>query len=146
MFVPDDFEPPAALDTPDFSLRPLGVEHNERDYAAWVSSIDHIRSTPGFPDGRWPREMTLEENGRDLARHAEDFRTKRGFTYTVLRDDDVIGCVYIYPLKDRAGADVRSWVRASDAALDVVLYDAVTWWLDTLWPFEHIEYAERRRP
>ena len=86
-------------------LVPLGPQHNERDYAAWSSSIDHIRATPGFPDGDWPHEMTLEENRGDLERHARDFAARTGFTYTVLDPDDgdVIGCLYIYPLGDEAG-------------------------------------------
>ena len=45
----------------------------------------------------------------------------------------------------RAGydADVRSWVRAADAGLDVVLYRAVSDWLDAAWPFERVDYAIR---
>ena len=84
MFVPDDFEPPRSLVTPDFVLEPLGPQHNESDYAAWSSSIAHIRATPGFADGSWPHEMTLEENLGDLERHARDFESRTGFTYTVL--------------------------------------------------------------
>ena len=64
---------------------------------------------------------------------------------------DVIGCVYIYPVKDhepggaegRRRASVRSWVRADRAALDPVLHDAVLAWLERDWPFESIEYAPR---
>ena len=46
-FVPDGFVPPAGLDHAAFRLRPLGPEHNASDYAAWTTSIDHIRRTPG---------------------------------------------------------------------------------------------------
>lgn len=46
-FVPDHFSPPVSLETERFVLEPLGPEHNERDYAAWTSSMDHIRATPG---------------------------------------------------------------------------------------------------
>jgi hypothetical protein len=145
-FVPDDFEPPLALDRPDFALRPLGPEHNDSDYAAWTSSMDHIRATPGFAGGSWPRPMTLEQNHGDLVRHAADFAERIGFTYTVLRSgtEIVIGCVYIYP--SRTAADdvrVRSWVRAADAELDPVLYRAVAGWLAQSWPFERIDYAAR---
>ena len=81
-------------------VRTLGPEHNEHDYDAWTSSMEHIAETPGFPDGSWPREMTRDENRADLQRHADDFRNRKGFTYTVLdpAGRDVIGCVYIYPL------------------------------------------------
>jgi hypothetical protein len=143
MFVPADFDPPTRFETEPFVLVPLGVEHNERDHDAWMSSIDHIRATPGFPDGRWPREMTLEENQRDLARHAQHFAERKGFTYTVLVGDEVVGCVYIYPSDGDADVDVRSWVRASHAELDVALYEAVKWWLADAWPFERVDYAPR---
>ena len=69
-FVPDDFEVPLELSTDRFRLEPLGPEHNERDHEAWMSSIDHIRATPGFPDGKWPTEMSAEQNLADLVRHA----------------------------------------------------------------------------
>src|ERR1700721_2700412 len=95
-FVPAGFAVPADLVTAQFRLEPLGPQHNESDYAAWTGSIEHIRATPGFPDGNWPREMPLSDNLRDLERHAQDFAERRGFTYTVLSADsgDVIGCVY----------------------------------------------------
>ena len=144
-FVPTDFDPPQALATRDFVLEPLGPQHNERDYHAWTSSIDHVRATPGFPDGSWPHEMTPEENRRDLERHQRDFTERRGFTYTVLdpADGDVIGCVYIYPLANEPGAEVSSWVRADRAALDVPLAGAVAAWLQAAWPFARVQYAGR---
>jgi hypothetical protein len=144
--VPDDFLPPNGLETPLFVLEPLGPEHNERDYAAWSTSLEHIRSTPGFATSPWPREMTLEENMEDLVEHARDFAQRTGFTYTVLDPDerDVVGCVYIYPLQGVAcGANVSSWVRASRADLDEPLWRAVSEWLERVWPFEQIEYAAR---
>lgn len=150
-FVPGSFVPPAGLDHAAFRLRPLGPEHNESDYAAWSSSIDHIRATPGFEGLSWPHPMTLDENLRDLVRHADDFSGRRGFTYTVLSgpDDDatVIGCVYIYP-SEEAGFDsqVRSWVRTADAHLDPVLYRAIARWLEEAWPFERVDYTVRPGP
>ena len=94
-FVPDDFEVPARLVTPDFVLEPLGPQHNERDYAAWTSSMEHILATPGLVEAGdehpWPHPMTLGENLDDLVGHAEDFAARRGFTYTVL-DSKRHGC------------------------------------------------------
>jgi hypothetical protein len=114
---------------------------------AWTSSIEHIRSTPGFADRDWPREdMTLEENTADLVGHDNDFAARRGFTYTVLRstDDLVVGCVYIYPARASAyDAEVRSWVRGSEAALDSVLYRLVADWIKNSWPFRRPYYAAR---
>ena len=144
-FVPPEFDPPLGLSTPEFLLEPLGPQHNERDYHAWTSSIEHVHATPGFPDGSWPHEMTAEENRRDLERHQRDFVERTGFTYTVLDpvDGDVIGCVYIYPIKDEAGAEVSSWVRADHAALDIPLAEAVAAWLESTWPFAHVRYQGR---
>jgi hypothetical protein len=148
-FVADDFAPPDGLDVGAYRLTPLGPEHNESDYAAWTSSIDHIRATPGFEGASWPHEMTIEENRRDLQRHAADFAAREGFTYTVLAPDraTVVGCVYIYPTKtpDRQ-VRVRSWVRAQDAPLDAVLAAAVSDWLRASWPFTTFEYAPRIAP
>jgi hypothetical protein len=143
-FVPDDFAVPRSFEGPGFRLEPLGPQHNERDHEAWMSSIAHIRSTPGFPDDDWPSPMSLERNLEDLTRHAADFESRRGFTYTVLDGESVIGCVYIYPTK-RPGhdAEVSSWVTAGRAELDVVLWAAVTEWLATAWPFAHPHYAAR---
>lgn len=147
-FVPPDFDVPLELSTPRFRLEPLGPQHNDADYAAWTGSIEHIRSTPGF-GGSWPPVdgMSLEANLGDLRRHADDFAARRGFTYTVLDPDDVvIGCLYIYPSrKDSAVTDVRSWVTATRAGLDVELYDAVSDWLVTRWPFGDVDYAVRSR-
>ena len=123
-YVPPDFDVPLGLETAEFVLEPLGPEHDERDYEAWTSSLDHIRATPGYPDGTWPRMMTPDENRADLERHAEDFRARKGFTYTVLdpADRDVIGCVYVYPLREGdQDAEVLSWVRESHAHLDPAL-------------------------
>ena len=75
-FVPPDFDVPLGLETSEFVLEPLGPEHNELDYDAWTSSMEHIAATPGYPDGSWPREMTRDENRADLQRHADDFRTQ----------------------------------------------------------------------
>ena len=155
-FVPDDFEVPRSLAGGGFRLEPLGPEHNEDDYRAWTSSISHIRATPGFQGRSWPvPDMTLAENLGDLERHAADFAGRSGFTYTVRAtgSDEVIGCVYIYPdtsvasdasdASDASVADVRSWVSADHAALDVVLYQAVSEWLRSAWPFTTVTYAPR---
>lgn len=146
-FVPIDFVAPTSLVTDLFRLEPLGPEHNEADRAAWMSSIGHIRSTPGYPDGKWPPldGMTLEENECDLRRHANDFKRGAGYTFTVLDPtDDVIGCVYLYP---STSADwdvtVQSWVRADRSSLDLPLADAVEYWLASHWPWERVNRCGR---
>ena len=142
-FVPVGFVPPAGLVTESFRLEPLGPEHNERDHAAWSSSIEHIHATPGWeadPDDPWPFPMSASRNLADLEMHARHSRDRKGFTYTVLdpATDDVIGCVYIYPGR------VQSWVRASHAELDLALWQAVSDWLASgAWPLGEFDYAPR---
>lgn len=147
-FVPGDFDPPTALRGEGFRLEPLGPQHNEADLAAWTSSIEHIRATPGYPDGSWPppEGMTPERNLADLTRHAADFAARKGFTFTVLdpADDDVIGCVYLYPSpSDEHDVVVQSWVRADRAELDGPLADAVVEWIARAWPWERVDRCGR---
>lgn len=140
-FVPANFVPPIGLDGQGFQLEPLGPQHNLSDHQAWSSSIPHILATPGFSD--WPplQGMSLDANLGDLEEHARDFTNRTGFTYTVLEGSKVIGCVYIYPSKqDPAITIVKSWVTADRAYLDTPLYEAVSSWLKTSWPFEHVLY------
>ena len=142
--VPDSFVVPAHFEGDGFHLEPLGPQHNERDHEAWMSSIDHIRSTPGLADWDWPTPMSLQQNLGDLEGHARDFRERTGFTYSILDADEVIGCVYIYPPRvEGADASVRSWVRASRAEMDARVWRSLSAWLTTAWPFERLDYAAR---
>ena len=142
-FVPPGFSVPEGLTTERFRLQPLDPQHNDADFEAWTSSVEHIRGTRGYEGRRWPQEMTLEENRRDLERHAEDFAARTGFTYTALDPStgETIGCVYIYPADDHEhDARVFSWVRASRADLDEPLRETVREWLARDWPFQRVEY------
>ena len=144
-FVPDDFVVPLEFVGPGFRLEPLGPKHNERDYEAWTSSIEHIRSTPGFPDpdDDWPYPMSVEDNMSDMVMHARHFQERRGFTYSILDGDDVIGCVYIYPTRDPDHqAEVSSWVTASRADLDRLVWETLSEWMES-WPFDSYRYDTR---
>ncbi|MGW3690119.1 GNAT family N-acetyltransferase [Streptomyces sp. NPDC005125] len=143
--VPHNFPVPLELQAPGFRLEPIRPEHNARDYAAWTSSIEHIRATPGFATDTW-FDMTLDQNLADLTLHADHFARRIAFTYTVLEEstDDIIGCVYVFPASHTGyDADVSSWVRADRAALDGPVYESVRDWLAACWPFRHIAYAPR---
>ncbi|MFN6118019.1 MAG: N-acetyltransferase [Actinomycetes bacterium] len=146
-------EPPAAA---HLRLEPLHPRHNERDHAAWMSSIDHITATPGFGDGtwgddRWPFEMDAAANLGDLEMHWREFERGEAYAYSVLDpgSDDVIGCVYVDPdVTDRVDdgvprAMVRSWVRATHADLDAELVEVVDTWLATAWPFAEVRWPGR---
>lgn len=142
-FIPDEFEPPVTFEGPGFRLEPLGPEHNDRDYEAWTSSMEHIRATPG-EWGEWPHPMTLAENMDDMEMHAREFTDREAFTYSILDGEDVIGCLYIYP-DQKGGADayVSSWVRESRSEMDTVVWRSVRQWLESEWPFARFRYASR---
>lgn len=131
--------PPAPPPTTDWArLEPLGPQHNVSDHAAWMSSIDHIRSTPGFGPGEWgedswPFPMDLAANEADLRQHRVEFDAGEAFAYTVLdpRTRQVMGCVYVDPDPQADGGwMVRSWVTAERADLDGPLAVFVGAWLD----------------
>jgi hypothetical protein len=145
-FVPLAFEVPSTYVWSEFHLEPLGAQHNDRDHAAWMSSVGHIRRTPGFSEQEepgWPVPMTLERNLEDLVRHARDFEERRGFTYSILEGDEVVGCIYIYPPTHHPGHDasISSWVRESRAELDASIRESLSAWIDEAWPFSSPYYA-----
>jgi hypothetical protein len=155
--VPDGFVAPPPIRTDQFRLELLGPQHHESDYAAWTSSIDFIRSLPGWATSHWPYPMSKAENLRDCESHLVRSRAGSDFAYTVLRPahdpdpdpdpdpDVVIGCVYFTPTdppRPNAVA-VRSWVTAEHADLDAPLHAAVTGWLSTDWPWTDVEYDPR---
>lgn len=145
--VPDDFTVPSGLQSELFVLEPLHTRHNAADHAAWTSSIEHIKKTPGYADRAWPDSpVPLSRNAADIATHMRDFAGRTGFTYSVLAraSGDVIGCVYLYPPR-RSGydVDVSSWVLADHAELDKPLHDVVCRWLAESWPFVKPDYAAR---
>ena len=142
--VSSGFSVPESFEGPGFRLEPLGPQHNDRDYAAWTSSVEHILATPGFDPTRWPTPMSLDENLQDLLGHATDFSRRDGFTYSILDEDDVIGCLYIYPSKTSGNdALVRSWVRESRADMDSVVLKSISQWLAEEGPFENAVYESR---
>jgi hypothetical protein len=144
-FVPVDFAVPVGFAWDRFHLEPLGPQHNERDHVAWMSSIDHIRSTPGFrveEERNWPVPMSLESNLEDLVRHERDFEQRTGFTYSILEGDEVIGCIYIYPdRRPEYDAGISSWVTASHAEFDAPIRQSLATWITEDWPFTNPHYA-----
>ena len=142
-------DPPVPLSTTWFRLESLAPVHNERDYEAWMSSIEHIHATAGFAladwgGDDWPTPMTLDQNLADLEQHRREFVAGEAFAYSVLEGDEVIGCVYIDPDRtDAADAVVRSWVRASRAERDQDLADEIDQWLRDAWPLRSRRWPGR---
>ena len=65
--VPADFAVPNGLATELFVLEPLDLKHNESDYAAWTSSVEHIKGTPGFGGRTWlDLDLSLADNAADI--------------------------------------------------------------------------------
>ena len=144
------FVVPDLLVAEGFRLELLGPQHNEADHAAWMSSIEHIRATPGFDRG-WPPAagMTLAENLADMNSHAERSHRRIDFAYSVLdpATGEVIGCVYFKPSRTAEGqVDALSWVHATRAELDGPLTDVVRAWLSEAWPFEVVHYRSGEFP
>lgn len=143
---------PEPLAGQEFHLEPLHPRHNIADHAAWMASIDHIHRSPGFapghrapvdgnpvvgnPPDEWPQPMTAAANLVDLEMHHGEFQRGEAFAYSVIAtgSGDVIGCVYLDP--DPSGVavgELRSWVRADHAHLDVTVADAVSSWVREVW-------------
>jgi RimJ/RimL family protein N-acetyltransferase len=155
--------PAEPLSTERFRLAPLGPEHNESDFDAWMSSIDHIRATPGFIPGAalavgWPTPMTSEENLSDLVNHADEFTRGVAYAFTILdpHTGNVIGCTYIDPDESRPDrstevetppttrcATVTCWVRASHAELDEPVAAALKHWLASSWNLAQFTFPGR---
>ena len=110
-----------------------------------MTSIEHIRASPGMAGREWPATMTLDENLRDMEMHAREFVERRSFTYSILDDDAVIGCVYIYPGIVAHAANVRSWVRESRSHMDATVWKLLSDWLAADWPFHTVAYAARAK-
>ena len=146
--MPQDFNVPEVLQTDKFRLRMLSVSDVEKDYEAVMTSIDHLRGVFG-ENSKWPtKDLTLEQDLRDLQWHQNEFHNRSSFTYTVMNLDETIclGCVYIYPSKSPDfEADVYMWVRKSeyDRGLDPILFKTVKNWITDQWPFTKVRYPGR---
>ena len=148
--VPADFAVPAGLTCDGLRLELLGPQHNEADHAAWTSSVEHIRATPGWARRDWPTApMSLAENLADLVSHQDRSARRVDFAYTVIEEasGEIVGCVYIKPARDaQFPVEALSWVRADRAELDRPLTEAVGRWLRTAWPFDAVGYRLGDRP
>lgn len=147
----EEFVAPTRFMSDGFMLRKITAADAELDYAAIMSSIDHLKATPTPPRcGDWPPEdLTLDHDRRDLAKHEEEFDQGFGYTYTALNKacDKCLGCVYIYPT-DYLGfdAEVYLWVTKEeyDKGAEDVLKNLVKDWLKSDWPFKHVIFPCRK--
>lgn len=145
-FVPANFQVPASLVTPEFTLKMLSVDHVVMDYDAVMTSVAHLKNV--WPGGTWPEGLTLKQNLIDLGWHEKDFQLRQSFAYTVLDPDGskVTGCVYINPSRKHGhDAVVYLWVRQSELAsgMEGRLYAEVRSWLKDVWPFKSPAFPGR---
>lgn len=139
--LPED--PGSPPPTDDFEFAVLGPEHNEAEWAAWTSSIDHIRDSPGWKRSSWPDTPdTLEDNRVELARHRVRHEAGVEFAWAVTdpATGEYLGSVEVRPGNGRLEA--RAWVRADRAALERPLRRHLIAWFAT-WP-KRVRLATRR--
>ena len=147
-FVPGDFDVPTLVETPEFKIVPLGPDLARIDYAAYMSSIEHLQKT-FTRSADWPHEdITDSDAMRDMEAEQSRFRARKSFAYAVVTPDGLRerGCVYIYPGSvEPYDAEVRMWVTKEelDAGFDAKLYEWVVNWVRTDWPFANVAYPGR---
>lgn len=147
-FIPEDFEPPVLVETAEFKIVPLGPELVDVDFAAYMSSIEHLQQTFTRSTG-WPHEDISDEDAmQDMLNEEERFNNRESFAYAVLTLDGTRerGCIYVRPSsKPDYDAEVSLWVTKAeyDAGFDAELYGWTTEWVEENWPFTEVAYPGR---
>jgi hypothetical protein len=146
--VPADFNPPARVETGQFTLVPLGPDLVKIDFDAYMSSIEHLQKT-FTRSAEWPHSGISDADAmRDMETEQARFRNRESFAYAVLTKDGrrERGSVYVSP-SPVPGYDamVRLWVTKAeyDAGFDAELFAWVTTWMQSDWPFAKIAYPGR---
>ena len=120
------------------------------DHAAWTSSIEHIAATPGFAGRDWPPEggHVARAQPRGPRRPRARLRGPHAASPTPSSrpaSDEVIGCVYIYPLRGArrcARRSARGCAPTSPSSTPSSP-ERSSRWLAERWPFTRVEYAPR---
>ena len=147
-FIPEEFEPPVLVETTDFDLVPLGPDLVDLDFAAYMSSIEHLQKTFTRSEN-WPHEnISAEDAMQDMLNEQSRFNQRKSFAYGVLSKDGKreMGCVYIKPSKKPGyDAQVTLWVTKADfdAGFDAELFEWTQQWVEDNWPFDAVVYPGR---
>jgi hypothetical protein len=146
-FVPTDFEVPTRIEGEGFVLVPLGPDLAQIDYAAYMSSIEHLQATFTRSTG-WPRaELDADDAMADMLTEQGRFERRESFAYAVLTPDGTRerGCVYVQPGVGEYDAVVRLWVTKAeyDAGFDAELYAWAQDWVAREWPFSKVAWPGR---
>lgn len=147
-FVPADFSVPILVETAGFKIVPLGPELVDLDFAAYMSSIEHLQKT--FTRSTdWPhKDISAADAMRDMETEDGRFKNRKSFAYAVLTPDGrrERGCVYVHPSTvEGYDAEVTIWVTKAeyDAGFDAEIYQWVTKWVQAEWPFGKVAYPGR---
>lgn len=147
-FIPADFNAPTLVETEDFKLVPLGPDLVDVDFAAYMSSIEHLQTTFTRSTG-WPhKDISAADAMQDMENEQARFEGRKSFAYAVLTPDGSreLGSLYVQPSNvEGYDAIVKMWVTKAeyDAGFDAELYDWATRWVETEWPFENVAYPGR---
>src|SRR5262245_64981852 len=131
--VPDDFDVPEKVEGDGLTLRKLTVRDVVADYAAIMSSVEHLAGIFGHHES-WPRGLTIERNLADLGWHETEFAKRTSFCWAVWDPSCTTyrGCSYIYR-SQKAGidAEVYLWTTAAEHAqgFDGALYEFFKRWV-----------------
>jgi len=147
-FVAADFQVPTLVEAPGFRIVPLGPELVDIDFAAYMSSIEHLQTT-FTRSTSWPHaNVSAADAMKDMQTEQARFEKRSSFAYAVLTPDGKRerGCVYVYP-SEVPGYDavVTMWVTKAefDAGFDAELYAWATEWVAKEWPFANVAYPGR---
>lgn len=146
-FLAADFNLPTLAETQGFKVVPLGPDLAQIDYAAYMSSIEHLQKTFTRSTG-WPTaDLTMDDAMKDMETEAGRFERRESFAYAVLTPDGARerGCIYVYPGVGDYDAVVRLWVTKAefDAGFDKELYAWTQEWIAREWPFAKVAYPGR---
>jgi len=146
--VAAEFAVPERAEGPDFVLVPLGPDLVEVDYAAYMSSIEHLQQTFSRSTG-WPHPgITADEAMADMENEAARFAARTSFAYGVLTPDGTRERGSLYVSRSPVpgyGAMVRMWVTKDeyDAGFDAELYRWAQGWIAQEWPFARVAFPGR---
>jgi hypothetical protein len=153
--VPDQFAPSESAVFPGFLLRALSPEFAAQDFAAVTASASSIRHVFG-PENGWPSAgLTFEENNADLARHQREFNERSAFAYSLFDPQGLryLGCLYLKPIKSRAGRDQRHERFCAQAFLwlsvlhqdvnEPLVHSALSAWFAADWALANVAWPGR---
>lgn len=144
--IPAGFQPPTALETERFRLRPLDYEVMLADYEAVIKGARNL-ARAYERDEAYYRNFTLQDEIIELGWHIGEWRRRRSFAYAIMRPDGgtCYGSVYVYPtMKRDYDSQVIMWtVPEAPPGLEGAVYEAVRRWMLEDWRFAKVGYPGR---